>query len=166
MSELEQKEITASEAGSQEVRIASTQDIVEDDGNCADGEQTINGAQQPNETEGFKESAQAAQTPVIEDLTLVVSAAHEMFTLDKKVDDDETLGLPNNRNVVCEYCGIVLIPQGYATKVSNETHLIQKTLRDYDLCQTYWYVNDIEAFQNIWIHQLDGDLKYLCCLSC
>ena len=30
----------------------------------------------------------------------------------------------------------------------------------------YWYVNDLRKFNNIMIHQLAGDLKYLCCLSC
>ena len=30
----------------------------------------------------------------------------------------------------------------------------------------YWHVNDLKQFNNIWVHQLQGDLKYLSCLSC
>ena len=31
---------------------------------------------------------------------------------------------------------------------------------------TYWYVNNIATFNNIMIHQLQGDLKYLSCIYC
>ena len=31
---------------------------------------------------------------------------------------------------------------------------------------TYWTVDDLRKLENIWIHQMAGDLKYLCCLSC
>ena len=31
---------------------------------------------------------------------------------------------------------------------------------------SYWHINDLRKFQNVMIHQLQGDLKYLCCLSC
>ena len=31
---------------------------------------------------------------------------------------------------------------------------------------TYWHVNDLRKFNNVMIHQLAGDLKYLSCLSC
>ena len=31
---------------------------------------------------------------------------------------------------------------------------------------SYWHVNDLRKFQNIMVHQLQGDLKYLCCLNC
>ena len=30
----------------------------------------------------------------------------------------------------------------------------------------YWHVNDLSHFNNIMVHQLQGDLKYLACLSC
>ena len=30
----------------------------------------------------------------------------------------------------------------------------------------YWHVNDLRKFNNIMIHQMAGDIKYLCCLSC
>lgn len=31
---------------------------------------------------------------------------------------------------------------------------------------TYWHVNDLTRFKKIMIHQIAGDLKYLCCHSC
>lgn len=31
---------------------------------------------------------------------------------------------------------------------------------------TYWHVDDLRKIENVWIHQIAGDLKYLCCLSC
>lgn len=53
-----------------------------------------------------------------------------------------------------------------ATKVKNDVNMVQNTMREYDLLQSYWHVSDLKCFQNIEVHALDGDLKYLCCLSC
>ena len=30
----------------------------------------------------------------------------------------------------------------------------------------YWHVDDLRKFNNVMIHQLQGDIKYLCCLNC
>lgn len=32
---------------------------------------------------------------------LEISEAHENFTMDKKYEDDPTLGLPNNKHLLC-----------------------------------------------------------------
>ena len=76
------------------------------------------------------------------------------------------LGLPNNKHLLCQLCEVVIIPEMYAVKVKNEVDLIKNTLREYDICDTYWNVDSITRFQNVEVHQLDDNLKYLCCLSC
>ena len=55
---------------------------------------------------------------------LVVSEAHENFTLDKKMEDDPTIGLPNPRHIICQFCEVILIPDGNAIKCSKEVNLI------------------------------------------
>ena len=97
---------------------------------------------------------------------LVISEAHENFVMDKKYEDDPTLGLPNNKHLLCQLCEVVIIPEMYAVKIKNEVDLIKNTMREYDICDTYWHVEDIARFQNVEVHQLDDNLKYLCCLSC
>ena len=97
---------------------------------------------------------------------LVISEAHENFTLDKKMEDDPTVGYPNPRHIICQFCEVILIPDGNAIKCSKEINLVQNTQREYDLCSTYWYVDSLLKFQNIEVHQMDDDIKYLCCLSC
>jgi hypothetical protein len=97
---------------------------------------------------------------------LIVSEKHAAFSLDKKYDDDETVGLPNNRHILCQFCEIILIPEGRATKVRMDVDLIQNTQREYERINSYWHVSQLTKFQNIEVHQLDGNLKYLCCLSC
>ena len=49
--------------------------------------------------------------------TLVPSDAHEVFVLDKKEVDDLSIGQPNDRHILCQFCEIVLIPAGNATKI-------------------------------------------------
>ena len=44
--------------------------------------------------------------------------------------------------------------------------MIKNNLREYDSVSEYWHIDDLRKFDNIMIHQLDGDLKYLACLSC
>lgn len=39
-------------------------------------------------------------------------------------------------------------------------------MREYDMCSTYWHCDKLTRFENIEIHQIEGDIKYLCCLSC
>ena len=97
---------------------------------------------------------------------LVISEAHENFTLDKKMEDDPTIGLENPRHIICNFCEVILIPDRNAVKVAKEVNLIQNTQREYDLCSTYWHVDNLLKFQNIEIHNLDEHMKYLCCLSC
>lgn len=97
---------------------------------------------------------------------LVPSEEHESFALDKKHDDDQTIGLPNNRHILCQFCEIILIPENNATKVRLECDMIEGTLREYQRINAYWHVDELIKFQNIEIHQQDSGMKYLCCLSC
>ena len=97
---------------------------------------------------------------------LVVSEAHETFWMDKKYEDDPTLGLPNSKHLLCQLCEVVIIPEMFAVKVKNDVDLIKNSLREYDICDTYWHVDSLTRFQNVEVHQLDDKLKYLCCLSC
>lgn len=97
---------------------------------------------------------------------LVPSDAHVNFELDKKQLDDATIGQPNDCDILCDFCDALLIPEGQATKVKLEVDLIQNTQREYDSISTYWHVDTLTRFQNIEVHQIEGGLKYLCCLSC
>jgi len=31
---------------------------------------------------------------------------------------------------------------------------------------TYWHVDTIDKFENLEVHGIVGDIKYLCCISC
>ena len=72
--------------------------------------------------------------------------------MDKKYEDDPMLGLPNNKHLLCTFCEVVIIPEMYAVKVKNEVDLIKNTLREYDICDTYWHVETLERFQNVEVH--------------
>ena len=62
--------------------------------------------------------------PVEKPGPLVISEAHENFSLDKKMEDDPTIGHPNPRHIICQFCESILIPDGQAVKVSKEINLI------------------------------------------
>lgn len=94
---------------------------------------------------------------------LFISEKHECFSLDKIVETDETLGMVNDRHILCEFCDIIILPEGTATKVkhevSNQTfvttfqvNLLNNTEREYDLHSTYWHIDDIRKFLNIEVH--------------
>ena len=83
---------------------------------------------------------------------IVVSDAHLDFVLDKKEMDDPTVGQPNDRNLLCDFCQVLLIPEGAATKVLLDVDLIQNTMREYDLMSTYWHVDALTQFENVEIH--------------
>jgi hypothetical protein len=51
---------------------------------------------------------------------LVISEKHECFSLDKIVETDETLGMVNDRHILCDFCEIIILPEGSATKVKHE----------------------------------------------
>jgi hypothetical protein len=51
---------------------------------------------------------------------LVISEKHECFSLDKIVETDETLGMVNDRHILCEFCDIIILPEGCCTKVKHE----------------------------------------------
>ena len=53
-----------------------------------------------------------------------MSEDHENFELDKKIDDDQTVGLPNNRDILCANCDVVLVEEGVATKVAKQVSII------------------------------------------
>ena len=55
---------------------------------------------------------------------LVISEAHENFSLSKKMEDDPTVGQVNPRHIICQFSGEILIPAGDAVKVSKEVNLI------------------------------------------
>jgi hypothetical protein len=44
--------------------------------------------------------------------------------------------------------------------------MIKNNLREFDQMNTYWYVDTVDKFENIEVHGIMGDIKYLCCLSC
>ena len=132
-----------------------------------DDERDQDGAVEPADQEEHDIDEESEQPPKEEPVgPLVVSEEHENFTMDKKYEDDPTLGLPNNKHLLCQLCEVVIIPEMYAVKVKNEVDLIKNTMREYDICDTYWHVDSIDRFQNVEVHQLDDHLKYLCCLSC
>ena len=72
---------------------------------------------------------------------LVISEAHENFRMDKKLEEDPCLGSTNTKHLLCELCEVVLVPEGYAVMVKNEVNLVKNTLREYDICSNYWYVD-------------------------
>jgi hypothetical protein len=43
---------------------------------------------------------------------------------------------------------------------------MQNSMREYDRISTYWHVDSLARFENVWIHRIEGDVKYLCCISC
>lgn len=45
-----------------------------------------------------------------------IPETHENFSLSKKEHDDQTIGFPNERNLVCPFCKKVVVPQGLAIK--------------------------------------------------
>ena len=77
---------------------------------------------------------------------LEISEAHANFSLEKKIEADPTIGLPNNRHIICQFCEFIIIPESQATKCQLECDLIQNTLREFDLCDTYWQVDNINMF--------------------
>ena len=77
---------------------------------------------------------------------LVISEQHENFSLDKKMEDDPSIGYPNPRHIICQFCEVILIPDGNAVKVAKEINLIQNTQREYDLCSTYWHCSSLLKF--------------------
>jgi len=83
---------------------------------------------------------------------LFISEKHECFSLDKIVETDETLGMVNDRHILCEFCDIIILPEGTATKVKHEVNLLNNTEREYDLHSTYWHIDDIRKFLNIEVH--------------
>ena len=96
---------------------------------------------------------------------LVISDAHANFTLSKALEDDPTVGLPNPRHLIDIFSEEIIIPAGNAIKVQRDINLVQNTEREYDLCSTYWKVDSLKKFQNVEVHQMDDEMKYLCSLS-
>ena len=46
-----------------------------------------------------------------------IPETHADFHLSKKELDDQTVGLQNERHIICKFCKKVLIPEGLAVKV-------------------------------------------------
>lgn len=47
-----------------------------------------------------------------------------------------------------------------------QVDLIKNHMREYDNINTYWHLDTIDKFENIEIHGINGDIKYLCCIGC
>ncbi len=112
-----------------------------------------------------------------------IPETHENFTLSKKEHDDQTIGQTNERHLVCTFCKKILIAQGDAVKVAKYVSLpkiyckkrysnngqvgfIKNNMREYDNMNTYWRLDTLHRFQNVEIHGIVGDMKYLCCIGC
>ena len=80
------------------------------------------------------------------------SEAHLNFMLDKKNIDDPTIGEPNEREIVCNFCSTPLLAECQAIKVQMDVDLIQNTMREYDKLSTYWHVDSLTRFENIEVH--------------
>ena len=48
---------------------------------------------------------------------LKIPETHAGFQLSKKEQDDMTVGLPNERHVVCKFCKYILSPEGLSVKI-------------------------------------------------
>ncbi len=46
-----------------------------------------------------------------------IPETHENFCLSKKDHDDATIGLRNDKNLMCPFCKNLIIPKGNAIKV-------------------------------------------------
>ena len=99
-----------------------------------------------------QEDSEAAPEEPEEVGPLEISEDHENFQMDKKYEDDPTVGLPNNKHLLCQLCDVVIVPEMYAVKVKNEVDLIKNSLREYDICDTYWHLDSLDKFQNVEIH--------------
>ena len=44
--------------------------------------------------------------------------------------------------------------------------MIKNHMREYDKMSTYWQVDSIDKFENVEVHGILADVKYLCCISC
>ena len=121
------------------------QQEAQDDGYDQDEEQEKERVDEPSvEEPATEETEDDFLTAAVEELE--ISELHETFSMDKKYEDDPTLGMPNNKHLLCQLCEVVIIPEMFATKVKNEVDLIKNTLREYDICDTYWHVESLERF--------------------
>ena len=39
-------------------------------------------------------------------------------------------------------------------------------MREYDKMNTYWHLDTVDKLENLEVHGINEDIKYLCCLSC
>ena len=83
------------------------------------------GAPNDDEDEGEAEMEPEPEEEEEEEIIgpLVVSEKHENFTLDKIQETDETLGLVNDRTILCKYFDIPILPPGTAVKIKHEVSL-------------------------------------------
>ena len=130
------------------------------DAEAENDDHTVKAKRQP------KQPTKAHPEPEDEVRPLVISEAHANFSLDKKQTANDSIGEVNDRHIVCQFCEIIILPEGNAVKQHLDANFIQNTMREYDICSSVWAVDSMRRFQNVEIHQLDSELKYLCCLSC
>ena len=55
---------------------------------------------------------------------LEISELHENFHLEKKIEPDPEIGLPNNRHIICQFCEVIIVPEGQATKENLDVDFI------------------------------------------
>ena len=144
----QEQEVAAEGEGEGEGEV---QPLIEDGAELADEEAEQDEGEEGEAEEVAEVAPVAEPEPVREPEPfvpgpLVISEAHENFTLDKKMEDDPSMGLPNPRHIICQFCEVILIPDGNAIKCTKELNLIQNTQREYDLCSTYWHVDSLIKF--------------------
>ena len=76
-----------------------------------------------------------------------MSEDHENFELDKKIDDDATVGLPNNVDILCANCNVLLIEAGVATKVQKPVSLSMNNHKDNSNITLYVYIDSFDQKQ-------------------
>lgn len=64
---------------------------------------------------------------------LKIPESHAGFSLSKKEQDDMTVGLANDRHVICKFCKNILIPEGLACKVIK--NVSSSTI------EIHWFIN-------------------------
>ena len=91
---------------------------------------------------------------------------HLNFDLSKTDNVAPDVNQLNERNILCKFCNTIILWQGTSIKKSHQVDLIKNNLREFEPMTLYWHINDIRKFNNVMIHQMAGDIKYLSCLSC
>ena len=111
MTEVEQQENNQEEIENTEENAQPGEEEAAEDGDAA--EQAADDGYERQEEDEVPNADYGKELPVEEPVVeekeeepfvpgpLVISEAHENFTLDKKMEDDPTVGQPNPRHIIC-----------------------------------------------------------------